>query len=122
MSIDPSTGAIYERTETLFYHAGLDAYLATGQALHEGGRRAYVAVKSAHTLNADQNAKLRGMAKDFASGSHMSVKVDCHRQQVSIYDEVTKTSTPVDLSEFSPVVRAQYPYRKPANYFDRLGL
>lgn len=121
--IDPSTGAIYERTESLFYHAGLDVYLATGQAQHEGGRRAYVALKSAHTLNADQNAKLRAMAKDcVADKSALIVKVDCQRQVVSIYDEVTQTSSSVALSELSPAVRAQYPYRKPANYFDRLGL
>ena len=120
--IDPVTGALYERTEALFYHPGLDAYLATGQALQEGGRCAYVAVKSTHTLTADQNAKLRGMATDITAEGRLAVKVDYQSQVVSIYDEATMTTSSAQLSEFSPAVRAQYMSRKPATYFDKLAM
>lgn len=123
MSKDPFTGAIYERTERVFYHAGLDVYLVTGQPKYEGGRRAYVALKSAHTLTPEQNAKLRDIAEDFSLGkSRLTVSVDSHHQRVSIYDQATKEHSSVALAELSPAVQAQYPYRKVPDFFDKLGL
>ena len=123
MCMDPHNGALYERIEQLFFHEGLDVYLATGQVAQVGGRRAHIALKSAHTLSAKQNEALRATATTFVAGENsVAVHVDRQRQIVSLYDERTKTTSEFPVSDLSKAVQEKYPPLKPTNYFDRLAL
>ncbi len=123
MCKDPHNGALYERIEQLFFHEGLDAYLVTGQPGPESGLRAYIALKSAHTLTTEQNKTLRATATAFVTGqSGMAVHVDRQRQMVSLYDELTKTMSEYPVSDLSPAVQEKYPPLKPSNFFTRLEM
>ncbi len=123
MCKDPHNGALYERIEELFFHEGLDAYLVTGQSAQAGDRHAYIALKSAHTLTAEQNKTLRATATSFVAGqAGMAVHVDRQRQMVTLYDEFTKKTSEFPVSDLSPAVQEKYPPLTPSNFFTRLGM
>ncbi|HEY0901255.1 MAG TPA: hypothetical protein VGD95_03960 [Micavibrio sp.] len=118
---DLFTGAINERVEKLYYHAELDAYLVTGQSQQEGGRRAYVEMRSAHALTAEQNETLAALAEPVTSASGLKVCVSRVRQVVQIYDQLTQTSSEASVATLSPAVREKFPPLK-VGFFDRLGM
>lgn len=123
MCKDPHNGALYERIEELFFHEGLDAYLVTGQPAQADDRHAYIALKSAHTLAAEQNKALRATATNFVTGqAGMAVHVDRQRQMVTLYDEFTKKTSEFPVSDLSQAVQEKYPPLTPSNFFTRLGM
>ncbi len=123
MCKDPHNGALYERIEQLFFHEGLDAYLVTGQPVSTDGPHAYIALKSAHTLTAEQNKALRATATEFVvTQSGMAVHVDRQRQMVTLYDELTKKTSEFPVTDLSEAVQKKYPPLTPANFFTRLGM
>ncbi len=121
MCKDPFNGAMTERREQLFYHAGLEAYFVTGQQKAENGRRAYIEMLAAHSLTEEQNNVLRGRAAPCDQSSFVNIHVDRQRQSVQMYDRLTQTIAEAPVSALSPAVRAKYP---PLNtgYFAKLGL
>ena len=114
-------GSLHERIEALYVNDDLGIFFATGQPLYIGGRRAYIAVKSMHTLTETQCASLRGGAKPF-SESRVRAHVNPETQKLDMYDEATRTSTMIPLTELSEAVQKKYPPVKVQNYFDRLSL
>lgn len=127
MTINPLTGALDERTETLYISEEFNVFLWTGQKMSgsdkEGvlslkrekdsltvnhWRRAFVGVVPFHNLSEEKLKEMKENARDIGDGKKSSLRIHKCANQLCVTDTATKTTSRVCASELDKEIQSEH--------------